>query len=167
MSAPSHTRNLDSWAQFFCAFLRFATTAVQYLSDTDSTLPRQLKKDTSVKGLNIRDEGHLFPFSLLFCRHPAPFALFPHPEDNRGWVEAMMRPPGQRHVSFGSSGAGLVDLPQDCRCVLHVVAHKVDPEVGPACRPPPKPLHWTSNHSLCLQEGKPAVMVLLGVVGCV
>ena len=41
--------------------------------------------------------------------------------------------PWYKHVTFGALGEGLIILLQDRKCVLHVVVHKLDIQVGLAC----------------------------------
>ena len=55
------------------------------------------------------------------------FVLLPPPVYHRGNMEAIKIPPGNKHITFGALGVGLVTLLPYRKCVLHVVVQKMDP----------------------------------------
>ena len=95
------------------------------------------------------------------------FTLLPPPDDIHGRMAPVKGLLGHKHVTFGALGEGLIILFQDRKCVLHVVVHKLDLQVGLACLTFPDTPSSGIAHGLLGGGGSALTFLSHAVIGLV
>ena len=100
-------------------------------------LLRRQEESTKVLEGGDRDEGdpicsdrHICPRLRLLIRQAAPLPFLPPVAKGRREVPVIEGLARHKHVALGTTGVRSVTLLQDHNCVLCIVVHKLNPEVG-------------------------------------